>query len=173
MTLANASSTTLSPSDSPAVKTARTTLSTLPATLTATHVLTAYNRLSAAERLDFVHTVYSRLGESITDRAVGAEWSSLAHRLSCKVGQVSRVDRTEVIKDILTNQDTRFSRAYGELDTNTRLAFWHRLVRSLNPYGHHHRFPSAAVQDLVAQTERLDADQQFTFLAQAVDQMGV
>ena len=144
-----------------------------PAAFTATQALTDYERLSGTERFDFIQSIYNRLGKSITDQAVGAQWSSIAHRLSCKVDQVNRADRTGVIKDILTNQNTRFSRAYSDLDTNTRLAFWHRIVRGLNPYGRQHSFPSAAVQDLVTQTENLSADQQLKFLTQAVDRMGV
>ena len=172
MTLANSASVALPAVDTLPIYTAPTT--TAPkATPTPAQTLAAYQHLSGAERFDFIKAIYNRLGESITDKAVGAQWSSLAHRLSCKVGQVNRADRTCVIKDILTSQNTRFSRAYGELDTNARLAFWHRLVRSLNPYRHSQGFPSAAVQDLVAQAERLSADQQLEFLSQTVSQMGV
>lgn len=179
MTLANSASVTLSPPDSRLADNSYSTASVAltpaasPSVDTAPNTLSAYTRLSGTERFDFIQAIYSRLGQTITDQAVGAQWSSLAHRLSCKVEQVRRVDRNGVIKDILTNQDTRFSRAYGELDANTRLAFWHRLFRSLNPYGHQHGFPSAAVQDLIAETERLGADQQLEFLTEAVTQMGV
>lgn len=173
MTLVNLPSAAVALADTPVSQTASVVTPSTPPVSPTAQALANYSKLSGTERFDFIKAVYDCPGNAITARVMGAQWSSLAHRLSSNVGQVSRTDRVGVIKDILTNQDTRFSRAYGELDSNTRLAFWHRLVRSLNPYRHTQGFPSAAVQALVAQTERLNEDQQFAFLTQLVNQMGV
>ncbi|MEO0760076.1 MAG: orange carotenoid protein N-terminal domain-containing protein [Cyanobacteria bacterium J06648_16] len=169
MTLVNLSSATLSTVDQP---TTYAVPDHAPATQTS-QALAAFHRLSGAERFDFIKAVYARIGNTVTDRVAGARWSSLAHRLSCKVGQVNQSDRFGVIRDILNNHDTRFSRAYSELDTNTRLAFWHRLVRAYGSRQQATGCQSVAVQELVTLTEQLSADEQLEFLTQTVNQMGV
>ena len=154
--------------------------STIPNTLTPldltiesdpmAEALAGFRQMSTQEQLAYLKAVYGRMGQSFSDNISGARWSETAHRLCQTVIQVGATEQLQVVGDILRGADTRFSVAYKALTPNTRLAFWHRLLRHKPPTTTSITFqpPMPTVQKLLLITETMNAEQQVEFLKQAL-----
>jgi hypothetical protein len=78
-------------------------------------------------RLAVLWQTYETLGQAFAAIVPVALFSQAVHQLINQVQQVDRHDQIPVLRDILAGADTRFTQAYNTLNTNMKLAFWHRL----------------------------------------------
>lgn len=139
--------------------------------------LSKFQGLSVDEQLAFLWYVYEKMGESITPAAPGAASGEISHSLSQQVEELEMGEpQLEVMRDIASGKDTRFSRSYGSLDDNTKLAFWYALAQGMEggtivPMPEDYT-ASDATQQLLGSLESMDQQQQITILRDAVLPMG-
>ncbi|MGB3310747.1 MAG: orange carotenoid protein N-terminal domain-containing protein [Nodosilinea sp.] len=94
---------------------------------------------------------YDTLGQAFAAIAPVALFSQAVQLLISQILQLDRSDQAAVLRDILAGADTRFTVAYQALNTNMKLAFWHRLFH-LIPAS---RLPLDACQDGSVRTQAL------------------
>jgi hypothetical protein len=104
-----------------------------------------------------------------------ALFSQAVQQLISQMQQVDSHDQVAILRDIVAGADTRFSQAYQALNTNMKLAFWHRIVH-LIPSG---RLPldafqqsdhngSAATQTLLTRIDAMGLNERLHFLRRVV-----
>ncbi|MEA5447500.1 orange carotenoid protein N-terminal domain-containing protein [Leptolyngbya sp. CCNP1308] len=115
--------------------------------------------------------IYDTLGQAFAAIAPVALFSQAVQQLLSQIQQVDRDDQSAIMRDILAGADTRFTQAYQALNTNMKLAFWHRLF-SLIPTS---RLPitacrdgSATTQALIARIGTMGLNERLHFLRRAV-----
>lgn len=70
---------------------------------------------------------YETLGQAFASVAPLALFSQAVQQLVKQFNQVGRDEQLDILHDILSGADTRFTLAYRQLNPNMKLAFWHRL----------------------------------------------
>jgi hypothetical protein len=136
-----------------------------------------FKALSVDDQLAVLWYAYTEMGNSITPAATGAARLQLAEGLLNQIKQMSHNEQLEVMRDLVAQKNTQFSRSYGILSANTKLAFWYELselmVRGLVvpvPAGYQLSRDGAQVLETLKQ---LDFGQQITVLRKVVSDMGV
>lgn len=115
--------------------------------------------------------IYDTLGQAFAAIAPVALFSQAVQQLLSQIQQVDRDDQSAILRDILAGADTRFTQAYQALNTNMKLAFWHRLF-SLMPASRQPltacRDGSATTQALIARIDTMGLNERLHFLRQAL-----
>jgi hypothetical protein len=93
-----------------------------------------------------------------------------------QVKELSHEEQLQVQRDIAGKKNTRFSRQYGSLSPETKLAFWYLLAQGMEngtiiPMPPDYELPQKG-KDLLARIEGLEFNQQIDFLRGAVLPMG-
>lgn len=138
---------------------------------------TLFKCLSVDDQLAALWFVYTELGKSMTAAAPGAARLQLAEGLLHQIKQLSFEEQLQVQREIVTGADTPFSRAYGVLGTNTKLAFWYQLAQWMEqgfvvpmPAGYS---MNRDTQQVFETLKSLDIGQQITVLRNVAAGMGV
>jgi hypothetical protein len=78
-------------------------------------------------QLAILWQAYDTLGQAFASVAPLALFSQGVQQLIQNLSQVSRDEQLDILRDILSGAETRFTQAYHALNINMKLAFWHRL----------------------------------------------
>jgi hypothetical protein len=89
--------------------------------------IAVFQSLSVDDQLAVLWYAYTEMGRSITPAATGAARLQLAEGLLIQIKQMSHAEQLQVMRDLAAKTNTQFSRSYGILSTNTKLAFWYEL----------------------------------------------
>ncbi len=142
-----------------------------------TEVTALFKCLSVDDQLATFWFIYTELGRSITPAAPGSARLQLAEGLLNQIKALSFDEQLQVQRDIATGLNTPYSRSYGVLSPNTKLAFWYQLAQWMEqgfvvpvPAGYTLNRDSAQVLEAL---KRLDIGQQITVLRNIVINMGV
>lgn len=136
----------------------------------------AFQGLGVDEQLALLWFVYTKLGQSITPAAPGASGSEIAQGLFNQVKELSHPEQLQIMRDIASKSNTQFSRQYGSLSPETKLAFWFFLAQGMEngtiiPMPPDYQL-SGAGKNLLSQIEGLGFQQQIDFLRGTVLPMG-
>jgi Orange carotenoid protein, N-terminal len=136
----------------------------------------ALQGLRTDDQLALLWFVYTKMGTSITPAAPGASGSDIAEGLFNQVKELPHQEQLQVMRDIAEKANTQFSRQYGSLSPETKLAFWYFLAQGMDngtiiPMPPDYEFPQAG-KDLLAKIEGMDFQQQIDFLRGSVLPMG-
>ncbi|HLO89193.1 MAG TPA: orange carotenoid protein N-terminal domain-containing protein [Nostocaceae cyanobacterium] len=139
--------------------------------------ITVFKALSVDDQLAVLWYVYTEMGKSITPAATGAARLQLAEGLLNQIKQMSHNEQLEVMRDLVAQKNTQFSRSYGILSANTKLAFWYELSELMVkgfvvPVPAGYRISRDGVQVLET-LKQLDFGQQITVLRKVVTDMGI
>ncbi|TVP69153.1 MAG: hypothetical protein EA342_04035 [Leptolyngbya sp. LCM1.Bin17] len=103
------------------------------------HTIDLFKTIDVDCQLALLWQIYDTLGQAFAAIAPVALFSQAVQQLINQLDQVHRDDKIDVLRDILAGADTRFTQAYQSLNSNMRLAFWHRLM---------HRIPASALPSM-------------------------
>ncbi len=136
----------------------------------------ALQGLNVDDQLALLWFVYKKVGSSITPPALGASGVDIAQGLFNQVKELSHEVQLQVQRDIAGKKDVRFSRQYGSLSPETKLAFWYLLAEGMEkgtiiPMPPDYELPQQG-KDLLERIEGLEFNQQIDFLRGAVLPMG-
>lgn len=139
--------------------------------------IAAIRQLTTDDQLGLLWTLYKNMGGSITPAAPGAARLQFAEGLLEQVKAMPHSSQLQFMRDLVENQSTPETRAYGVLTNNTKLAFWYQLAvfmtsGSVIPVPGYYKLSDAALR-LFGDISRLDFGQQITVMRQAVVDMGV
>lgn len=87
-------------------------------------------RASAPTQVVVLHYLAQRIHRASNSAKPSAFFSQKVQIVIKQLQQLPRADRHHALEEILHGVPTRLSEAYGELDTNMRMAFWYRLANS-------------------------------------------
>lgn len=135
-----------------------------------------FQGLSIDNQLAFLWFVYTKIGKSITPAAPGAAGSEIAGNLFAQVKELSHEEQLQVQRDIANRKSTRFSREYGSLSPETKLAFWYYLAQGMEegtivPMPENYELPTEGTT-LLGELENMDFNAQIDFLRDSVMPMG-
>ncbi|MEM1280431.1 MAG: orange carotenoid protein N-terminal domain-containing protein [Cyanobacteria bacterium P01_D01_bin.6] len=127
---------------------------------------------SAQTRLVILHYLAQRIHRASNSATPSAFFSQRVQTVIKQLQQLPREDRHSALEEILYGMPTRLAEAYGELDTNMRMAFWYRLANSRrNDSLLAHGALTSWNQEqhlLLADLETRDSNELITFLRDAV-----
>lgn len=87
-----------------------------------------YRRATPQTQLQVLYFLAKQVHRASKSATPGAFFSQKVQQVLKQIQQLSREDRNQALQEILTSSPTRLSEAYGELDTNMKMAFWYRLA---------------------------------------------
>lgn len=136
----------------------------------------AFNGLNVDDQLGLLWFVYTKLGQSITPAAPGASGSEIAQGLFNQVKDFPHEQQLQIMRDIAGKKSTEFTRMYGSMSPETKLAFWYFLAQGMEtgtiiPMPEDYNFPQQG-QALLGEIETMDFQQQIDFLRGCVLPMG-
>ncbi|MGH1392614.1 MAG: orange carotenoid protein N-terminal domain-containing protein [Trichormus sp.] len=142
-----------------------------------TSTTSVFQSLSVDDQLAVLWYAYTEMGRSITPAATGAARLQLAEGLLNQIKQMSHSEQLQVMRDLAGKKNTQFTRSYGILSANTKLAFWYELSELMVkgyvvPVPADYQISRDGFQVLQAIKE-LDFGQQITVLRRVVSEMGV
>lgn len=142
-----------------------------------TSTTSVFQSLSVDDQLAVLWYAYTEMGRSITPAATGAARLQLAEGLLNQIKQMSHSEQLQVMRDLAGKKNTQFTRSYGILSANTKLAFWYELSELMVkgyvvPVPAGYQISRDGFQVLEAIKE-LDFGQQITVLRRVVSEMGV
>ncbi len=85
---------------------------------------------SADLRLATLDFLAQHLHQASTQTLPTAFFSQVVQQVIRQVEQVPQDEKAEVLRDMVSGEDTRLAEAYDDLDLNMKLAFWYRLVNT-------------------------------------------
>ncbi|UKO95871.1 orange carotenoid protein N-terminal domain-containing protein [Nostoc sp. UHCC 0870] len=141
-----------------------------------TSTTTVFQSLSVDDQLAVLWYAYTEMGRSITPAATGAARLQLAEGLLNQIKQMSHPEQLQVMRDLVAKKNTQFTRSYGILSANTKLAFWYELSELMVkgfvvPVPTDYQISRDGSQVLEA-LKQLDFGQQITILRRVVADMG-
>ncbi|MBD2357853.1 orange carotenoid protein [Tolypothrix sp. FACHB-123] len=142
-----------------------------------TSSIAVFKSLNVDDQLAVLWYAYTEMGRSITPAATGAARLQFAEGLLQQIQQMSHAQQLEVMRDLAAKRNTQFSRSYGVLGTNTKLAFWYELSELMVkgivvpvPAGYQiSRDGAQVLKTLIG----LDFGQQITVFRKVVSDMGI
>ncbi|MEB3269279.1 MAG: orange carotenoid protein N-terminal domain-containing protein, partial [Leptolyngbya sp.] len=85
-----------------------------------------FERADTDTRLALLWVMAKRLRQISTTAAPAAAFSQVVQGLIRQLHQVKREEQLDVLREMITGDNTRLAEAYSALDANMRLAFWYR-----------------------------------------------
>jgi len=89
-----------------------------------------FSQAGAQTKLVILHYLAQKLYRASDSATPSAFFSQKVQTVLKQLQQLPRADRHEALEEILHGIPTRLTEAYGELDTNMRMAFWYRLANN-------------------------------------------
>jgi len=124
-----------------------------------------------------LHYLAQKIHRASNTATPSAFFSQKVQTVIKQLQQLPRAGRHQALEEILHGTPTRLAEAYGELDTNMRMAFWYRLANS-------HRGEALLANQaltrwsqeqhlLLSDLETRDCNELITFLREAVTDRSV
>lgn len=136
----------------------------------------SFNQLSAEDQLALLWFAYTEMGVTITPAAMQAVNMVFAEKALTQIKQMSAVEQTQVMCDLVNHTDTPICRTYSSFGTNVKLGFWYQLSEWMKqgivapiPEGY---TLSAQASDVLQAIRQLEGGQQLTVLQNIVVNMG-
>ncbi|MFB2938496.1 orange carotenoid protein N-terminal domain-containing protein [Aerosakkonemataceae cyanobacterium BLCC-F154] len=138
-------------------------------------VVDAFNALNTDEKLALLYFVYEKMGESITPAAPTATDPELAPKLLGDFYELSDDRQLAIMREIVNRENTEYSHAYGALKQNNQLMVWFAWAQAMGdtvvdlPENYQ---ATQAINDALAQVEKLDFEGQISVLRTVAENMG-
>jgi len=138
-------------------------------------VVQAFDGLDTDAKLAALYFVYEEMGDAITPAAPTAAEPELAPRLLGEYYELSDQQQLAIMREIVSRQDTDFSRAYGALKENNQLMVWYAWAQGMGdtvvdmPEDYE---AAEAVDDVLSQLEELEFEEQMSVLRTVASLMG-
>ncbi|MGF1571213.1 MAG: orange carotenoid protein N-terminal domain-containing protein [Nodosilinea sp.] len=131
--------------------------------------ITSFKSADADCQLTILWETYNTLGQAFATIAPVALFSQAVQQLLNQLDQLSRDEQFDVLRDILSGANTRFAAAYGTLNVNMKLAFWHRLInRMALPANMSCQVKSAETAALLMRLDTMGLNERLHFLRRVV-----
>ena len=136
-----------------------------------------FDSFTVDNKLALLWFIYEKMGTSITPAAPNAAEPAIAGGLFEQVGNKSQDEQLQIMRDIVSGNDTEYSRQYGGFSANTKLAFWYFLARGMVK-GLIIAMPDKydlekEETEWLGSLESLDFNDQITVLREIADNMGI
>lgn len=138
-------------------------------------VVKAFANLGTNEKLALLYYIYKKMGGSITPAEPEAADPNLAPILLGDFFNLLDDDQLAVMRDIVNQSDTEYSRDYGALKENNQLMVWFAWAQAMGdtvvgmPSGYQATRP---VNEALTQIEALDFEEQMSVLREVAADMG-
>jgi hypothetical protein len=136
----------------------------------------SFNQLSAEDQLALLWFAYTEMGVTITPAAMQVVNMVFAENTLTQIKQMSPVEQTQVMCDLVNHTDTPICRTYSSFGTNVKLGFWYQLSEWMKllivapiPEGY---TLSEKASDVLQSIRQLEGGQQLTVLQNIVANMG-
>ena len=139
-------------------------------------IVQSFNQLSAEDQLALLWFVYTEMGVTITPAAMQVANMVFAEKTLTQVKQMSALQQTQVMCDLVNHTDTPICQTYSSFGTNVKLGFWYQLSEWMKqgivaPIPEGYKL-SAPASDLLQAIRQLEGGQQLTVLQDIVVKMG-
>jgi hypothetical protein len=138
-------------------------------------VVQAFDTLETDAKLALLYFIYKKMGSSITPAAPTATDPELAPKLLGDYYNLSQEQQLAIMREIVNQEDTEYSRAYGAIKENNQLMVWYAWAQAMGDtvVGMPQNYESTeAMNNLLSQIEGLDFDSQISILRTAASKMG-
>lgn len=139
-------------------------------------VVQAFNQLSAEDQLALLWFAYTEMGTTITPAAMQVVNMVFAENTLTQIKQMSALQQTQVMCDLVNHMDTPICRTYSNFGTNIKLGFWYQLSEWMQqgivapiPKGYQ---LSPEASEVLQALRQLEGGQQLTVLQDIVVNMG-
>jgi hypothetical protein len=139
-------------------------------------IVQSFNQLSAEDQLALLWFAYTEMGMTITPAAMQVVNMVFAEATLTQIKQMSAVEQTQVMCDLVNHTDTPICQTYSSFGTNIKLGFWYQLSEWMEqkivapiPKGYQ---LSAKASDLLQDIRQLGGGQQLTVFQDVVVNMG-
>jgi hypothetical protein len=139
-------------------------------------IVQSFNQLSAEDQLALLWFAYTEMGMTITPAAMQVVNMVFAETTLTQIKQMSALEQTQVMCDLVNHTDTPICRTYSSFGTNVKLGFWYQLSEWMKqgivaPIPQDYKLSSKAT-DLLQAIRQLEGGQQLTVFQDVVVNMG-
>jgi hypothetical protein len=139
-------------------------------------VVQAFNQLSAEDQLAVLWFAYTEMGTTITPAAMQVVNMVFAENTLTQIKQMSALEQTQVMCDLVNHMDTPICRTYSAFGKNIKLGFWYQLSEWMQqgivaPIPKDYQL-SAKGSEVLQALRQLEGGQQLTVLQEVVVNMG-
>lgn len=139
-------------------------------------IVQSFNQLSAEDQLALLWFAYIEMGMTITPAAMQVVNMVFAEATLTEIKQMSALEQTQVMCDLVNHTDTPICRTYSSFGTNVKLGFWYQLSewmeqRIVTPIPTGYQLSSKA-SNLLQTIRQLEGGQQLTVFQNVVVNMG-
>jgi hypothetical protein len=139
-------------------------------------IVESFNQLTAEDQLALLWFAYTEMGMTITPAAMQVVNMVFAEITLTQIKQMSALEQTQVMCDLVNHTDTPICQTYASFGTNVKLGFWYQLSEWMKqgivapiPKGYK---LSAKAADLLQAIRQLAGGQQLTVFQDVVVNMG-
>lgn len=139
-------------------------------------IVQSFNQLSAEDQLALLWFAYTEMGMTIIPAAMQVVNMVFAEATLTQIKQMSALEQTQVMCDLVNHTDTPICQTYSSFGTNVKLGFWYQLSEWMKqkivapiPKGYK---LSAKATDLLQTIRQLEGGQQLTVFQDIVVNMG-
>jgi Orange carotenoid protein, N-terminal/Nuclear transport factor 2 (NTF2) domain len=139
-------------------------------------IVQSFNQLSAEDQLALLWFAYTEMGMTITPAAMQVVNMMFAETTLTQIKQMSALEQTQVMCDLVNHTDTPICRTYSSFGTNVKLGFWYQLSEWMKqgivtpiPKGYQ---LSKEASNLLQAIRQLEGGQQLTVFQDVVVNMG-
>jgi Orange carotenoid protein, N-terminal/Nuclear transport factor 2 (NTF2) domain len=139
-------------------------------------IVQSFNQLTAEDQLALLWFVYTEMGVTITPAAMQVANMVFAETTLTQIKQMSALQQTQVMCDLVNHADTPICQTYSSFGTNVKLGFWYQLSEWMKqgivaPIPAGYKLSESASNSLQA-IRQLEGGQQLTVLQEIVVKMG-
>ena len=135
----------------------------------------AFEALDTDGKLALLYFIYEKMGDSITPAAPTAADPELAPKLLGDYYKLSDEQQLAIMREIVNQEDTEYSRDYGALKENNQLLVWYAWAQGMGDtivdMPEQYKV-TQAINDALAQIEALDFEGQISALRTIASRMG-
>ncbi|MGJ3254557.1 MAG: orange carotenoid protein N-terminal domain-containing protein [Elainellaceae cyanobacterium] len=138
-------------------------------------IFQSFENLNTDDKLAWFYWVYEKMGDSITPAAPSAADPNLAPVLLGTFYKLSDDDQLAIMRQIVNQEDTEYSRYYGALSVNNRLMVWYGWARAMGEtvVDLPSDYPKTdAISQLLDQTQQLEFQEQISVFRAIASDMG-
>lgn len=138
-------------------------------------IFESYTKLNTDDKLALLYYIYEEMGASVTPAAPTAADPSLSPRLLGEFFTLSQDQQLAIMREIVTGEDTDYSRAYGALASNNHLLVWYAWARGMGDSVVDMPADYQAAQSLnsvLDQIKNLEFQEQISVLREIANRMG-
>ncbi|UBF29771.1 orange carotenoid-binding protein (plasmid) [Kovacikia minuta CCNUW1] len=139
-------------------------------------IVQSFNQLNAEDQLALLWFAYTEMGMTITPAAMQVANMVFAEATLTQIKQMSALEQTQVMCDLVNHTDTPICQTYSSFGTNVKLGFWYQLSEWMQqkivapiPKGYQ---LSKEATDLLKAIRQLEGGQQLTVFQDIVVNMG-